>query len=111
MVIIMAPKPRHDIYINDAPTHRIPHQLANKQKSKKKTRCLQTMSINPVADVKPFKTMWKIKVKVIRLWKQYSAAGGETIEMVLCDVKVRDSLDAFKVLYFSPLFSYLFLQC
>ncbi|CAN7060510.1 unnamed protein product [Brassica rapa subsp. trilocularis] len=45
------------------------------------------MSINPVADVKPFKTMWKIKVKVIRLWKQYSAAGGETIEMVLCDVK------------------------
>ncbi|KAF3540888.1 hypothetical protein F2Q69_00023437 [Brassica cretica] len=32
--------------------------------------------------------MWKIKVKVIRLWKQYSAAGGETIEMVLCDLKV-----------------------
>ncbi|CAN6830438.1 unnamed protein product [Brassica oleracea] len=58
------------------------------------------MSINPVADVKPFKTMWKIKVKVIRLWKQYSAAGGETIEMVLCDVKVRDSLDAFKPVKF-----------
>ena len=25
---------------------------------------------------------------MIRLWKQYSAAGGETIEMVLCDLKV-----------------------
>ncbi|KAH0880577.1 hypothetical protein HID58_067971 [Brassica napus] len=24
---------------------------------------------------------------MIRLWKQYSAAGGETIEMVLCDLK------------------------
>ncbi|KAH0874709.1 LOW QUALITY PROTEIN: hypothetical protein HID58_072071, partial [Brassica napus] len=36
------------------------------------------MSINAVVDVKPFKTMWKIK---------YSAAGGETIEMVLCDLK------------------------
>ncbi|CAG7894571.1 unnamed protein product, partial [Brassica rapa] len=29
----------------------------------------------------------KIKVKVIRLWKQYSTAEGETIEMVLCDLK------------------------
>ena len=76
----------------------------NLQTSKKKIHSLETMSINPVADVKPFKTMWKINVKVIRLWKQYSAAGGETIEMVLCDVKVRDSLDAFKVLYVSPLF-------
>ncbi|KAF8049671.1 hypothetical protein N665_2153s0005 [Sinapis alba] len=45
------------------------------------------MSTNDVVDLKPFKTMWKIKVKVIRLWKQYSAAGGETIEMVLCDLK------------------------
>ncbi|KAF8104780.1 hypothetical protein N665_0168s0023 [Sinapis alba] len=33
--------------------------------------------------------MWKIKAKVIRLWKQYSAAGGETIEMVLCDLKLK----------------------
>ncbi|KAL0649398.1 hypothetical protein Bca4012_092089 [Brassica carinata] len=45
-------------------------------------------SINSVFDLKPFKTTWKIMVKVIRLWKQYSAAGGETIEMVFCDVKI-----------------------
>ncbi|KAF8111650.1 hypothetical protein N665_0073s0010 [Sinapis alba] len=29
--------------------------------------------------------MWKVQVKVIRLWKQYSAASGETIEMVFVD--------------------------
>ncbi|KAF8048621.1 hypothetical protein N665_2454s0002 [Sinapis alba] len=31
--------------------------------------------------------MWKIKAKVIRLWKQYSSLGGEAIEMVLVDAK------------------------
>ncbi|XP_018461540.1 replication protein A 70 kDa DNA-binding subunit A-like [Raphanus sativus] len=40
-----------------------------------------------VAALKPFKSMWKIRVKVIRLWRQYSAAVGETIEMVLVDSK------------------------
>ncbi|CAN6893296.1 unnamed protein product, partial [Brassica oleracea] len=29
--------------------------------------------------------MWKIRVKIIRLWKQFTAAGGLTIEMVLID--------------------------
>ncbi|KAL0679558.1 hypothetical protein Bca4012_007539 [Brassica carinata] len=29
--------------------------------------------------------MWKIRVRIIRLWKQYSAAGGLTIEMVVVD--------------------------
>ncbi|ESQ33594.1 hypothetical protein EUTSA_v10009292mg [Eutrema salsugineum] len=42
---------------------------------------------NSVSDLKPFKSMWKIKVKIIRLWKQYYVAGGETIEMVLIDSK------------------------
>ncbi|KAF3551763.1 hypothetical protein DY000_02009981 [Brassica cretica] len=40
---------------------------------------------NSVADLKPFKTMWRVKVSIVRLWKQYSAAGGLTIEMVLID--------------------------
>ncbi|KAH0866912.1 hypothetical protein HID58_073934 [Brassica napus] len=31
--------------------------------------------------------MIHIRVKVIRLWKQYSVAGGETIEMVFVDEK------------------------
>ncbi|CAN6873736.1 unnamed protein product [Brassica oleracea] len=42
-------------------------------------------AITNVCDLKPFKSMWKIRVKILRLWKQYSAAGGLTIEMVLID--------------------------
>ncbi|KAH0897765.1 hypothetical protein HID58_047333, partial [Brassica napus] len=48
-----------------------------------------------VSDLKPFKTMWKIRVRIIRLWKQYSAAGGLTIEMVVVDsngVKIHASV-------------------
>lgn len=41
-----------------------------------------------VGDLKHFKSMWKIRVKVIRLWKQYSCVVGETMEMVLADSKV-----------------------
>uniref|UniRef100_A0A0D3E8T9 ATP-dependent DNA helicase n=1 Tax=Brassica oleracea var. oleracea TaxID=109376 RepID=A0A0D3E8T9_BRAOL len=40
-----------------------------------------------VSDLKLFKSMWKVRVKVIRLWKQYSCALGETMEMVLADSK------------------------
>ncbi|CAN7050295.1 unnamed protein product [Brassica oleracea var. botrytis] len=46
------------------------------------------VAITAVSDLKPFKSMWKIQVKIIRLWKQYSAAGGLTIEMVLIDSNV-----------------------
>ncbi|KAL0675079.1 hypothetical protein Bca4012_003060 [Brassica carinata] len=42
-------------------------------------------AITVVSDLKPFKSMWKIRVKIIHLWKKYSAAGGLTIEMVLID--------------------------
>lgn len=45
-------------------------------------------SLTVVCDLKPFKSMWKIRVKIIRLWRQYSAAGGLTIEMVLIDSNV-----------------------
>ncbi|RID63262.1 hypothetical protein BRARA_E02279 [Brassica rapa] len=40
-----------------------------------------------VSKLKPYKSMWRIKVKIIRMWKQYTAQGGETIEMVLVDSK------------------------
>ena len=45
-------------------------------------------AITVVSDLKPFKSMWKIRVKIIHLWKKYSAAGGLTIEMVLIDSNV-----------------------
>ncbi|CAN7032019.1 unnamed protein product [Brassica rapa subsp. trilocularis] len=41
-----------------------------------------------VSDLKPFKSMWIIRVKVIRLWKQYTCVLGETMDMVLADSKV-----------------------
>ncbi|KAH0866914.1 hypothetical protein HID58_073936 [Brassica napus] len=44
-------------------------------------------AMNFISDLKPKKSLWKIRVKVIRLWKQYSAAAGETIEMVFVDEK------------------------
>ncbi|KAL0816688.1 hypothetical protein Bca101_073132 [Brassica carinata] len=38
-----------------------------------------------VIDLNPMKTTWKIKVKIIRLWRQYFARDIESIEMVLLD--------------------------
>ncbi|KAF8096356.1 hypothetical protein N665_0311s0009 [Sinapis alba] len=49
--------------------------------------------MNFIFYLKPKNSMWKIKVKVIRLWKQYSSFGGEAIEMVLVDAK-GDKIDA-----------------
>ncbi|KAG2252588.1 hypothetical protein Bca52824_082724 [Brassica carinata] len=36
-----------------------------------------------VMDLSPAKTTWKIKVKIIRLWRQYSTGDIDSIEMVL----------------------------
>ncbi|KAG5375539.1 hypothetical protein IGI04_040135 [Brassica rapa subsp. trilocularis] len=52
--------------------------------------------------------MWKIRVKVIRLWKHYSAAAGETMEMVLVDAKgdkIHASIKKELVCQFDPFFS------
>ncbi|CAA7018023.1 unnamed protein product [Microthlaspi erraticum] len=38
-------------------------------------------------NMKPFKTGWRIQVKILHLWKQYVTTSGETIEMILCDVE------------------------
>ncbi|XP_056854016.1 replication protein A 70 kDa DNA-binding subunit C-like [Raphanus sativus] len=65
-------------------------------------------SFSRVSDLKPFKTMWKIKVKIIRLWKQYSTTGGLTIEMVVVDsngVKIHASVKKDLVNRFDPVLS------
>ncbi|KAF3569930.1 hypothetical protein F2Q69_00059223 [Brassica cretica] len=46
-------------------------------------------AITDVCDLKQFKSVWKIRVKILRLWKQYSAATGLMIETVLIDSNVR----------------------
>ncbi|KAH0936252.1 hypothetical protein HID58_013369 [Brassica napus] len=51
-------------------------------------------------------TMWKIRVKIIRLWKQYSASGGLTIEMVLIDsngVKINTSVKKDLIVELTPI--------
>lgn len=62
-----------------------------------------------VSNIKPFKSMWNIKVKTIRLWKQYSGACGETIEMVLVDLKASFEFLWFWQRFHSIYFLYWFL--
>ncbi|XP_023638098.1 uncharacterized protein LOC111830462 [Capsella rubella] len=38
-------------------------------------------------EVKPYKTSWKIQVRVLHTWKTYSTKFGETFEMVLADIE------------------------
>lgn len=45
-------------------------------------------NFDQVFALKPFKTMWRIRVKIIWVWKQYSTLAGESIEMVLVDSSV-----------------------
>ncbi|CAL9222915.1 unnamed protein product [Arabidopsis halleri] len=41
--------------------------------------------ITTLADVRPFKTNWKIQVKIVHSWTQYMQFTGETTEMILAD--------------------------
>ncbi|KAL9281036.1 putative nucleic acid-binding, replication factor A [Arabidopsis thaliana] len=43
------------------------------------------MATTYLVDVKPFKTSWRVQVKILHTWKQYTAQSGETLEMVLAD--------------------------
>lgn len=75
-------------------------------------------TITSIIDLKPFKTSWTIKVKIIRLWKQPAVGGGETIDMVLCDVKVSNlqlyclmcSVYGKRMIFFKIMLSYIFIH-
>ena len=41
-----------------------------------------------IIELNPAKTSWKIKVKIIRLWRLHSCGNIESIEMVLVDSNV-----------------------
>ncbi|XP_024006619.1 uncharacterized protein LOC112083120 [Eutrema salsugineum] len=43
------------------------------------------MRLTPLADLKPFKTGWKVQVKVLNTWKQYQTKSGESLEIILAD--------------------------
>lgn len=61
------------------------------------------VAITVVSDLKPFKSMWKIRVKIIRLWKQYYVAGGLMIDMVLIDSNVGKSMSTLNLYKFHPI--------
>ena len=46
------------------------------------------MKVTPLKDVKPYKSGWKVHVKVLHSWKQYNPVHGDTLEMVLSDEAV-----------------------
>ncbi|XP_010445717.1 PREDICTED: uncharacterized protein LOC104728441 [Camelina sativa] len=47
-----------------------------------------TDGFTQLSDFKAFKTTWKIKVKIVHTWKQYTTYTGETIVMILADFEV-----------------------
>jgi len=36
-------------------------------------------------DVRPYKNAWRVQVKILHSWKQYTSNTGETIELVISD--------------------------
>ncbi|XP_013613761.1 PREDICTED: uncharacterized protein LOC106319914 [Brassica oleracea var. oleracea] len=48
------------------------------------------MQVTSLKDVKPFKSGWKVHVKVLHTWKQYNAVHGDTLEIVLSDDNVME---------------------
>ncbi|XP_010451363.1 PREDICTED: uncharacterized protein LOC104733483 [Camelina sativa] len=44
-----------------------------------------TNGFTHVLDLKTYKTTWKIRVKIVHTWKQYTTYAEETIEMILAD--------------------------
>ena len=39
-------------------------------------------------DIRPYKTSWRVQVKVLHSWRQYTSMIGETLELVLVDAQV-----------------------
>lgn len=39
-------------------------------------------------DIRPYKTSWRVQVKVLHSWRQYTSMIGETLELVLADSQV-----------------------
>jgi hypothetical protein len=38
-----------------------------------------------LTDVRPYKTSWRVQVKTLHAWRQYTANTGETLEVVFSD--------------------------
>ena len=43
-------------------------------------------------DVRPYKNAWRVQVKILHSWKQYTSNTCETIELVISDEYVRTTV-------------------
>ncbi|CAB86481.1 putative protein [Arabidopsis thaliana] len=43
------------------------------------------LPFTPLKSLKPYKNAWRIQVKLLHVWRQYSVKAGESIEMILVD--------------------------
>ncbi|WZZ17120.1 hypothetical protein YC2023_110209 [Brassica napus] len=46
------------------------------------------VKMTSLKDVKPFKSGWKVHMKVLHTWKQHNTVHGDTLEIVLSDENV-----------------------
>lgn len=56
----------------------------------------------PLDAIKPYKTSWRIQVKILHSWKQYTKYAEETLEMILADSSV--SFQYLSFTYFITMF-------
>ena len=47
------------------------------------------LPFTPLKSLKPYKNAWRIQVKLLHVWRQYSVKAGESIEVILVDEAVR----------------------
>ncbi|CDY68562.1 BnaCnng59560D [Brassica napus] len=58
------------------------------------------MELTALADIKPFKSEWRIQVKVLHTWKHYTKLSGETLEIIMSDAHGTKILAFCKKTYF-----------
>ena len=44
-----------------------------------------------LSDVKPLKSNWRVRVKILHRWRQTKDSSGETLDVIICDEKVREN--------------------
>ncbi|XP_013601657.1 PREDICTED: uncharacterized protein LOC106309136 [Brassica oleracea var. oleracea] len=58
------------------------------------------MELTPLAAILPYKSEWRVEVKVLHTWKHYTKLSGETLEIILSDVHGTKILASCKKTYF-----------
>ena len=68
------------------------------------------MELTALADIKPFKSEWRIQVKVLHTWKHYTKLSGETLEIILSDAHKSHNLASLSSIIFSSFLTKRYIQ-